>query len=120
MLEKATQSHAHPGWVGLGWVARLVGGWKGYPTLVHSNVLQPFLPGFYPAIVERPDSPYRQDADDQKAIKKHKVLFKGKFFFKVQVSMRNAATARTEDRIHMMLWRAGVPGVSMPTQCIGG
>ena len=50
MLEKATQSHAHPGWVGLGWVARLVGGWKGYPTLVHSNVLQPFLPGFQPLL----------------------------------------------------------------------
>ena len=73
-----------------------------------------------PAIVVRPDSPYRQDADDQKAIKKHKVLFKGKFFFKVQVSMRNAAAARYDDRTHMMLWRAGVPGVSMPTQCIGG
>ena len=56
----------------------------------------------------------------RKQLKKHKVLFKGKFFFKVQVSMRNAAAARYDDRTHMMLWRAGVPGVSMPTQCIGG
>ena len=56
----------------------------------------------------------------RKQLKTHKVLFKGKFFFKVQVSMRNAAAARYDDRTHMMLWRAGVPGVSMPTQCIGG